>query len=240
MFLGRREFVIGSAFSLLAGAETTLLTAARGDSAQELTEKWKVLHFTARPRRGVLRLPKSSPLEVLEDFEITGPKLNDPFLLGKSKVDGDWGIVNGLVQQVSGRHAALKLGRGENFEFEGVLRAEGVGGWYILVGWDKGHGYAIYNVNLKVSGSPWHVCEFRGGTGIDDTHEELNRYECRGAEGFRMSVVDGTLNLQINTTQVIEDLELPNYHEGDIILGTYDTKYGPKPVKIQSLRIRKR
>ena len=54
-----------------------------------------------------------------------------------------------------------------------------------------------------------------------------------------MSVENKKLNLKIgNRTAVIRDMPLPNYQRGQIILGTYDTRYGPKDIQIRSLRIR--
>ena len=53
-----------------------------------------------------------------------------------------------------------------------------------------------------------------------------------------MTVADQKLTIQVGETLVADELQLPNYDEGDIILGTYKTQYGPKPVKIRSLRIR--
>ncbi len=201
-------------------------------------EKWHVSYFNPNPRPGTLSLPAKLPFAVVDDLEISGPFPNDPFLLGTVKVDGEWGLVDGYLTRTAGRNAAIMLGTTDQFELEGKLNVEGLGGWFMLLGWGEGHGYAVYNVNLKTSGSPWHVCEFRGGEGIESTHKEVTRYECRGLEGFRMRVDQDMLNLQVETTKLIENYPLDNYHPGQVIIGTYDTKYGAKPLKIASLRIR--
>ena len=207
---------------------------APAEKGTPLSKKWTILH---RPQAKAL--PKDSPLEALEDFEFSGPRPGDPFLLGEVKVERGWQVFRGVLQP-AGKNTAVRLGRGENFDLEGQITADGLGGWFLLFGWDQGHGYALYNVTLKESGSPWLVCEFRDSKGIEDTHREIYRYLWKGAQTFRLSVEDGKVNLLVGKDQIADDLALPNYHEGDIILGTYDTRYGPKHVKVHSLRIRAR
>jgi hypothetical protein len=51
-------------------------------------------------------------------------------------------------------------------------------------------------------------------------------------------VKDKELNLSVGKIKVLKEQLLSNYTEGDIILGVYDTKYGPRPLQIHSLRIR--
>ncbi len=203
-----------------------------------LSPKWHVAFLNTRPTPGTIPLPEKIPFEVVDDLEFTGPFENHPFLMGNVKIDGEWAVVDGYLTRSAGRNAAIKLAKADQFELEGRINAEGLGGWFILLGWEDGNGYAIYNVNMKTSGSPWHICEFRGGSGIESTHQETARYECRGVEAFRLRVADDLVTLQVETTKILENYPLRNYNPGQVIIGTYDTKYGAKPVKIQSLRLR--
>ncbi len=203
-----------------------------------LTPKWHVAFLNQRPLPGTIPLPEQTPFKVLDDLEFTGPFENDPFLLGRVKVDGQWALIDGFLARSAGRNAAIKVAKADQFELEGKINAEGLGGWFMLLGWADGNGYAIYNVNLKTSGSPWHICEFRGGEGIESTHQETSRYECRGVESFRLRVNDDQVSMKIETTMILENYPMRNYNLGDVIIGTYDTKYGAKTLKIQSLRLR--
>lgn len=180
---------------------------------------------------------KKSQIEVLEDFELFGAKPNDTNLLNHVVVDGEWAVQRGTLFQKSGRCAALKLGTAEDFELEMKLNAEGTGGWFLLCGYNNGQGYGVYNVNLRSSGSPWHFSEFSRGRGVPETDREIVRYACRGEELLKFSVVSNRLKLQFNR-RVLIDEDVPDYESGDIILGTYDTQYGPKPLKILGIRLR--
>ncbi|MCA8982138.1 MAG: hypothetical protein R3C12_15800 [Planctomycetaceae bacterium] len=187
---------------------------------------------------GPVKSLQKSPIKLLDQFEITGAFPKDSYLLNEVVCDGEWGMVKGALQQTSGRSAALHLGTAQDFELELGINAEGHGGWFMLFGFQNGHGYGIYNVNLKTSGSPWHISEFRGNAGIETTDREFARYICRGNESLTVRVVDSHFTLQIARRVLIENEELPAYSEGDIILGVYDTNYGPKPVKIYGARLR--
>ena len=208
-------------------------------SAYALKPKWKVFHYSRGNEKGVRPLSKKSALvSVSPNFKFMGPRPNDPFLLGDFTIDGKWNVQQGMIQKSDGRNAALVIAEGENFELQSLLSAEGLGGWFFLVGWKDGHGYAIYNVNLKTSGSPWMICEFRAGKGIEATHKEFTRYECKGKQPVVLSVVEKKLTLSFGRRKLADKIDLPNYHQGAILVGTYDTKYGSRPIKIQSLRAR--
>lgn len=205
-----------------------------------LTSKWTMLHRPRGTKKEVAPIPKSSPLEVLNQLELTVPAGSDPFHFGNFKSQGEWGVVRGVLKPVSARNTACKLARGENFELEGMLNVEGLGGWFVLLGWDNGHGYMIYNVTLRTSGSPWIVAEFRGSKRLNETHREFYRFAWQGVQPLRMIVDNKKLSLRIGPEVVAHELPLPNYHQGDIIVGTYNTPYGPKPLQIYALRIRAR
>jgi len=188
---------------------------------------------------GPVKSLAKSPLKTLDQFQVTGANPRDPYLLNEVVCDGRWEISQGALQQADGRSAALKLGAAGNFELEAGIKAEGTGGWFLLFGLENGHGYGVYNVTLRESGSPWRICEFRNNEGVESTDREFARYDCRGNEALHLRVVDGQLSLKINRRMLLRDEPLPNYTSGEIILGTYDTNYGPKPLKIYGLRLRR-
>lgn len=193
---------------------------------------WKYLYG------GPVKSLKQSPVEFLEGFEITGAHAKHPFRLNEVICDGEWGLVKGALQQTSGRSAALKLGTAEDFELELGLNAEGEGGWFLLFGFNDGKGFGIYNVNMRTSGSPWFLTEFVRNQGIEETDHEFARYVCRGNEPVSVKVINGQLSLQVSRRVLLDQEELPGYAGGDLILGTYDTNYGPKPLKIFGIRMR--
>ena len=208
-------------------------------AAPRLDTDWHVLVAPMRRARPGLRaLPQNAPITPLSEFELTGAKPGDQFQLGNFATDGKWGIQDGAVTRIDGRNAALKLGRAENFELEGILELGEVGGWFLLIGWDEGHGYSITNIGFRESPSPWFITEYRGATAIADTHQEVAKHAWRKEQTLKLTVKQNELNLAVGKTNVLKQQVLPNYAEGDIILGVYDTKYGPRPLRIKSLRIR--
>ncbi len=200
--------------------------------------KWQYLFRASSKVAGTRPLPENSGIQSLKEFTITGEYEKDVNRLNRVICDGEWGISHGVLTQISGRAAAIKLGRGKNFELEAGIDAQGIGGWFLLFGYDQGHGYGIYNVTLKTSGSPWFLIEFRDKKGVTGSDQEIGRYESRGKESLKLRVVENKVSMTIGNRKLLEDIELTSFHEGDIILGTYDTQYGPKPVKVYGIRLR--
>ena len=154
-------------------------------------------------------------------------------------VDGSWGLVDGFVQPLNVKNAALRIGWADQFELEGTMEMVQYGGWFLIVGWDQGRGYLINNINLKKSGSPWFVGEIRGAKTLEERTIELpSKFEWKGRQGFKLSVVTRKLSLSVGGENVIEQLPLEDYSAGEIILGVYDAEYGPRPLRLQSLRLR--
>ena len=208
----------------------------------ELTDRWTVLY---RPMQGAATgspLPSDSPLQPLPQLMFEGPEPNHPFILGEFASGGRWGITQGHLRPLTGKDTAIKIVHAEDFELQGVISADGLGGWFILVGWDGENGYCISNVEMKTkqSGSPWGFFELVNGKTARDTHMELHRYSCKGPQQLVLSVVDNKLNLQMNKETIAKDLALHRYKGGDVIVGTYNTQYGPKTLQIRSLRVRGR
>ena len=91
---------------------------------------------------------------------------------------------------------------------------------------------------MKESGSPWFITEYRGDAAIDGAHQQLDGHEWRREQSFHVTVRQNELNFRVGNVQVLEGQQLTNYSTGDVIFGVYDTRYGPRPVRITALRIR--
>jgi len=191
------------------------------------------------PRRAapLLLLPKKSKLTPLEDFHFLGPRPSHPFVLGEFETDGRWGLINGSVGVVDGKNAALQLAWAEDFVLDGTIEQFGLGGWFMLVGWDEGQGYAISNVVMKESGSPWFVSEFVDHKSSEDLSTELEKFLWQGEKPFQLRVEEKQLSLTVGPYSVVDRFPLENYQPGRIILGTYDTRYGPRQFLLKSLKI---
>ncbi len=203
-----------------------------------ITDKWTILVHPGRPRPGIVEFTEKSPIQNVAEFKLLGPSVGHPFCLGDFIVDGKWATVQGAVQVTEGKNALLSLATADQFEMEGLINQEGIGGWLMLLGWNQGHGFSLSNVALKDSGAPWFVCEYRAAEAIALTNNEVKQFQWKGDQPFRMIVKDKLLSVTVGETAVIKEYPLDNYTAGQIYLGTYDTKYGPRPVKVRSLRIR--
>jgi hypothetical protein len=177
----------------------------------------------------------------LPDLQFTGPGPAHPFVLGNYVADGKWCLVQGGVQLLEGHSAAMKLAdNAESFEVEGRIAMKDYGGWFLLLGWNEetGNGYVVYNCMLKESGSPWFIAEMRGREAVEGTNQELKNIEWSRTQDVRFGVKDSKLHFQLGRLKVFDGEALPNYKPGQVIFGVYDTRYGPRPVRIESLRIR--
>jgi len=236
--MGRRKIQILTAFGCLASLSFGAL--ALPVSAQEpVLGKWQVLHLTPkRATNGIKDFAPNSGLANIETLDLKGPHPGHPFLIGTFAINGRFAIGNGSIQRTEGQNAAVSLGKQDNFDLEGIVDATGVGGMFLLLGWQDGHGNLVYNVTMRESGSPWHKCEILRGKAVVDSDHEMNRYEWKGPQPLVVRVLDGRLSLRVGTTRLAEEVELENYTAGDVLIGTYDTKYGPRGMRIHSLRVR--
>lgn len=203
-----------------------------------ITDKWTVLVNPGRTRPGIVEFTDKSPIQNVAGFKLKGPSVGHPFCLGEFAVDGRWAAAQGAVQVVEGKSALLSLATADEFELEGIIHQEGMGGWLMLLGWNQGHGYSLSSVTLKDSGAPWFMCEYRGAEAIVLTNNEVKQFEWRGDMPFRMTVKKKLLSVTVDKTAIVEEYPLDNYTAGQLFLGTYDTRYGPRPLKVRSLRIR--
>ncbi|MCA9079880.1 MAG: hypothetical protein KDA51_07665 [Planctomycetales bacterium] len=204
-------------------------------TAPELTAKWLILHQPQRASRNIQPLTTKHLVVQLDAFQLTGPAPGHPHVLGEFVADGHWGIVQGAIQRTGGKNAVLELARANQFELQGRMEQAGQGGWFLLVGWADGHGYCLSNAVQKTS-SPWFLTEFRGGKALANQHTEFPGFDWNGSQPLRLQVEKGELTLQVGQQFVFEKQKLANYQAGAIILGTYDCKYGPRPLRLQTLR----
>jgi|GEM_PF-6022592 len=184
------------------------------------------------------KLPRKCRLIPLPDLEFTGPKPSHPFVLGNFYADARWGIVNGSLGVLDGKNGALQIAWADQFCLEGIMEQGGLGGWFLLLGWDEGRGFAVSNVTLKDSGSPWFVTEFRGGKAIEGRSQEFEKFEWKGEQPFRLVMEESRLTFEIGRHRQFHELPIEGYAPGRIILGTYDTRYGPRPLLVKSLKLR--
>jgi len=230
--------VIGSVLMLLSLTTYAFSQPPDGYKGIVAAEKWTVLHTPGRRANGTVPIGPQDKLQALADLQFVGPKPSHPYVLGNFAADGTWGIVGGFIQRTDGKNAALRLAWADQFEIEGIMEHAGFGGWFFLLGWDQGHGYVVNNVTLKESGSPWFVGEMRGNKTIEDRTVELPKFDWKGEQPFRLAVENNRLSLTIGRFQAIDGHPLEDYSPGLIVLGVHDTNYGPKNLRIKSLRIR--
>jgi hypothetical protein len=230
--------VLSVTIGLVHGLTTPPGTMATAAEPKFERGKWQVA-FQSKKLPGVRPLPEESLVKSLVQLDLQGSHTKDPYHLGAYAINGDFGLHGGLLTRIAGKNAAVQLAEQlDEFELEAGIQAESLGGWFWLIGWHDGHGYVLYNVTLKTSGSPWLLAEFRGGNGIAETLREINRLEWKGSQGFQLSVVQQKLNVMVGDARIARDIELPNYHPGAVIVGTYDTPYGPRELSLQGVRHR--
>lgn len=240
-FLRPRTFLVG--FGFLSISLTILvanqISAAEETAAESSTEevegpswpnnRWKVLF----PTRAA-----DTSLVPLKDYSIHGPYEDSPLFLSRFAADTSWDVRDRMLQVPGGNNAVLKLGRAQDFILEGTADLSGPGGMFFVFGEDDEHGYGLSSTTMLKSGCPWQLFEFRAHAAIDGTMQELAKYEPLRADTFRLAVIDSKLSFQIGRIDVFESIPLENYHLGDVLIGVYDTRYGPRKVKIQNLRAR--
>lgn len=212
------------------------------EPAQEVlaTTKWQILHLQKRAVVRPLPVPEDSPLKPLATLSFKGPQPGHPFVLGDYSADADWKIANGYLSPTGGKNAALQVAYADQFELDGIMAHAGSGGWFFLVGWDDGRGFAIHNVRMMTeqSGSPWFLTSFRGNEAIEGETEEFPFFDWKGEQPFSLTVQDEAFTLRVGDKLVFEGQPLNGYAPGAVIIGTYDTRYGPKKIGIKSLRVR--
>lgn len=238
---------------LATGKLTDVLAPPKADGAGDAkpasdaidvpSNEWTVRFIDTNPSRKPKVLPPDSGLKVLKNLPISGGGAGNPHLLSQLNPQSEWFIQEGYLMPADKTDSALRIARVEDFELQGIWNAEGRGGWYILLGYNDGHGYVLENTQFisKESGSPWHITELRGGEGIDDTFRKVcheHRFEWKKDQPVRLKVDDQKLSLKVGDEQLIDEEPIPNYSAGELVIGTFKGRYEPKPLKFRSLRIR--
>lgn len=201
-------------------------------------KKWTVLHRTLPKDGADAPLPASAPVVPYSGFKLVGPDPGHPFKFGNFESGSEWGAGQTGLHPIHEKDAALVLAAADAFDLEGVASAEGTGGWFFLLGWKEGHGYVLYNITMKQSGSIWVLFEVRDGKAVPGSNREVSRTPWKGYQPFTLSVQKNALQFKVGSDVIGKDVPLPNYHEGTLMLGMYVTKHGAKPLRVQSLRIR--
>lgn len=204
-------------------------------AAEELTREWQTLVPFVGSRSGAVQ-----KVPGLTALTFSGPGQNDPFVLGDFAVTGDWTSSSVGLTPAAGLSAAIELFRGEHFELDGVMTHTGFGGWFLLVGWnaEERSGYCISNFTTRMLRSPWHLTEIRGGVPVPRRTTEFRSLDWKREQPFRLTVSGQRAGLRIGQFAAFEKQRLANYQPGSIILGTYKNAYGPKPLILQSARVR--
>lgn len=224
---------------LVLGTWTVLLGTeafAEDEPTFALDSKWTDLYQRSNRIRELAPLTADMRVQPLDDLAFTGPQPGHPFVLGKYEANGEWGMTAAGIQLMRGTNAALKLAEAEDFELDGTMTHAGFGGWFLLFGWDEGRGYALSNVTMAKSGSPWFLSEFKDGQAIENQTIEFPSLEWKGQQKFSFKVEDRKATFKIGNAKLFTDRTVDAYAPGAIILGTYDTKLGPKKLLLQSVR----
>ncbi|ODA31249.1 hypothetical protein A6X21_22510 [Planctopirus hydrillae] len=230
---------LGSGAISIAQAQSKKTAGPNAKEAQK-NPPWEILFLPPRQRKvGVQALPEKGPIKLVKTLNLSGPVKGHPHLLGEFAINGEFGILNNLLSRVTGANAAIEIGSAHQFELEGMMQAEGTGGWFFLLGWKDGSGHALFQIGTRTSGSPWFHCVFKEGAAEKDSHVEFGRMEWKGSLPVSLVVKDQAASLKVGTLQLAQNLPLRDYSEGGIYIGTYDTQYGPRNLQIQSLRLRK-
>ena len=211
---------------------------APADKSFVLSSKWAVLVNPTAKIRGRRPLPEKGLIQNFAELKFTGPKPGHPFVLGDFADDGDFALIDGALQLASGDNAVVSLPEGDEFELEGVMEHLEYGGWFLAVGWGEGRGYVLSNATMKESGSPWFLSELRGGSAIPDGTQDLEHFEWLRSQPFRLSVSRKELTFEVGKRVLADHLSISNYEKGRVLLGVYNTRYGPKKLRVHSLRMR--
>ena len=224
------------AFLILGVAGASSVELRSEEKVTPLTAKWTTL-FSGKNAKPANKLPTSGRIQNVADLQLIGPGNGHPLLLGQWSSDGDWRIADGGIQLSKGHAAALQLARVTNFELNGELELEDLGGWFFLIGWHEGKGSALYSYTTKLSGTGWWICDFEDGKAVPDSNHQLKDFEWKHQQDFTLTAHQGELTLKVGKRFVCEKEKILA-QAGDLMLGVYDTQYGPRKMKLANLRIR--
>lgn len=225
-----------------APVSVALQTSSEPDPLDiELTSRWKTLLLLRSRRQKAKPIPADMPIQPVINMTFDGPHPEHPHLLGKYDADGRFILHEEYLQQESGNAALVQLPKVDSFDLEGIVNLKGEGSWLILLGWnmETNSGYCLYQPQLRVSGGPFHICRIEKGKTVDKSDRELANVDLNGEGALRIRVLEKKLSLQVLNQAIARDYTLKDYQPGYIMIGTYNSRYGPKKLGIKSLRIRK-
>lgn len=169
-------------------------------------------------------------------FQFRGPG-GDLNIVDGYQADGTWLVAgDGALARTGGPRGVLSLGQHNAFEGEWDLNAQGLGGWFVVWGWNGQRGQMLYNITLQTT-SIWYVYEAQQGRFVN-RKQAVSGYRWEGRQPFRMRVSDGQLNLTVGTTALVRDFAIGPQRSGTVYVGTAPTQYGPSPIQIYELKIR--
>lgn len=175
------------------------------------------------------------------DLRFTGPEPAHPFLLGEFRTESGWQLGDKQLIAPAGKAASLLIATGDELGIEFELDASGKGGWFLTLGFSGGSGHILSNVATRKSGSPWLLCELSDGKAVPNTLRELTRHTWTGSQKLALTIKRNSrneyhLDAQLANRSFLEGILLQNYQPGDIYLATYNTQYGPMPLRVSSIR----
>lgn len=233
------------AFVLIGSDPAPLIAQAQSQDEPdpldiELTERWKTLLLLRNKRQKSQPIPADMPVRAVINMSFEGPHPTHPHLLGKYEADGRFIMHEGCLQQESGHSALIQLPTADSFDLEGLVNLKGEGSWLILLGWDveTNSGYCLYQPQLRVSGGPFHICRIEKGKTVTDSDREIANVDLNGEGALRIRVLEKELSMQVLDQLIVHDYTLKHYQPGAIMIGTYNSRYGPKKLGIASLRMR--
>ena len=80
--------------------------------------------------------------------------------------------------------------------------------------------------------------EFRDAKAILETDREIQRYVPTGNQSLQIEVKNQQLNVKLGNQVLANRLEIENYSKGMLAIGTYDTRYQAKPLRLYGIRVR--
>jgi hypothetical protein len=215
--------------TLLARERKHLLPLDALSGEKDLTRNWRiVVPPDTRPKSKLWFAP-------LDELSLTGER--GKHLPGELRIDGTWAFENGGLRPKDGNVTAVSLGAADDFHLEGQMDLGREGGMFWLLGWDGTSGYLIREPGLRTS-ADWRIMEISDGKVVPGTDFALSGTRVTGTHAFSVRIDDGKLNFQLGPAKTEKSVKLQNYREGSIILGTYPSGYGPRPLRVLSARLK--
>jgi hypothetical protein len=197
-----------------------------------------VLYSDAQPYLARMRSLKDLGGDRPIALQFQGPG-GDPNIISNFRAAGTWrSNDDGRLSVDGSKHAALDLGEYGDLELYCEADAGQLGGWFVLVGWNGDQGALLYHIQLQRS-SAWFAYEAEDGK-FPVRRTELTDRRWTGRQTLRVSWVHGVLSAFLDGEPLGRAVPLKNAPEkGRLYLGTATTEYGPMPLRIHRLVVRR-